>query len=150
MAMKTVFDTAVREELLTRINSLTLQNNAQWGKMNVSQMLKHCTLCDEMFFGKIMIKRVFIGRFIGPMLLRKALKNEQGFGKNSHTSPLLKTTGEQYDIDLQKKEWISSIEQFANYNKQNFVHPFFGPMTKDQVGLFAYKHADHHLRQFGA
>lgn len=148
--MKTVFDTAVREELLTRINSLTLQNNAQWGKMNVSQMLKHCTLCDEMFFGKIMIKRVFIGRLIGPMLLRKALKDEQGFGKNSPTSPLLKTTGQQCDIDLQKKEWISSIEQFANYNKQNFVHPFFGPMTKDQVGLFAYKHADHHLIQFGA
>jgi hypothetical protein len=30
--MKTVFDTTVREELITRIHSLTSQNNAQWGK----------------------------------------------------------------------------------------------------------------------
>jgi hypothetical protein len=148
--MKTVFDALVREELVSRINSLSLQNNAQWGKMNVSQMLKHCILCDEMFFGKLEIKRVFIGRLLGPMMLKKVLKDDRGFGKNSPTSPLLKTTGQNCDIDLHKKEWISNIEQFAVYNNANFTHPFFGPMKKEQVGTFAYKHADHHLRQFGA
>jgi hypothetical protein len=148
--MKTVFDAAVRDELVSRINTLTLQNHAQWGKMTVSQMLKHCILCDEMFFGKLVIKRVFIGRLLGPMMLKKVLKDDRGFGRNSPTSQLLKTTGQNCDIDLHKKEWISNIEQFAVYNNTNFIHPFFGPMTKDQVGLFAYKHADHHLRQFGA
>ncbi len=59
--MKTVFDAAVREDLVSRINSLTLLNNAQWGKMNVSQMLKHCSLCDEMFFGNLKINRVLLG-----------------------------------------------------------------------------------------
>lgn len=148
--MKTVFDTAVREELITRINSLTLQNNAQWGKMNVSQMLKHCVLCDDMFFGKIRIRRVLIGQLIGPIIMKKVLKDDRGFGRNSPTSPLLKTTGQNCDINLHKKEWITNIEQFAAYNNSDFIHPFFGPMTKEQVGLFAYKHADHHLRQFGA
>jgi hypothetical protein len=30
---------------------------AQWGKMNVYQMLKHCALWEDMTFGKIAVKR---------------------------------------------------------------------------------------------
>src|SRR5262245_54111757 len=147
--MKTLFDPSTREELATRINTITASNNAQWGKMNVFQMLKHCTMCDEMFLGDITIKRVFIGRLIGPMVLRKALKDDRPFGKNSPTAPILKITDDSGDIESQKKEWINRIERYAHYDNPGFVHPFFGPMSNDQVGLFCYKHADHHLRQFG-
>jgi hypothetical protein len=118
--------------------------------MNIFQMLKHCTLSEEMMQGKIKIKRVFIGRLIGPMILKKVLKDDKPFGKNSPTSSLIKTTKESGDTETQKKEWINRIEQYANYTNPEFIHPFFGPMTKEQIGLFAYKHADHHLRQFGA
>lgn len=100
--------------------------------------------------GNLKIKRVFIGRLLGPMILKKVLKDDRPFGKNSPTSPILKTIGETGDIEQQKKEWINRIEQYASYNTPTFVHPFFGPMTKEQVGFFAYKHTDHHLRQFGA
>ena len=148
--MKSVFEASTREELVTRINALSQQNNAQWGKMNVFQMVKHCTLHEDMVLGKIKINRVLIGRLLGPMILRTVLKDDKPFGKNSPTSSLLKTTKETGDIEHQKNEWINRIEQYANYTNPNFVHPFFGPMTKEQVGVFAYKHNDHHLRQFGA
>ncbi len=72
------------------------------------------------------------------------------FQKNSPTSPVLKTHGKHTDLAQQKREWISRIEQYDNYTLTGFVHPFFGPMTREQVGHLAYKHADHHLRQFGA
>jgi hypothetical protein len=147
--MRSIFDPSTRAELVSRIGSLNQQTNAHWGKMNSFQMLKHCTLCEDMIQGKLKIKRVFIGRLIGPMILKKVLKNETPFGKNSPTAPVLKTTGENGDIEEQKKEWISRLEQYADYNEPGFTHPFFGPMTKEQVGLFTYKHADHHLRQFG-
>jgi hypothetical protein len=29
------------------------------------------------------------------------------------------------------------------------VSPLFGPLTGREWGALAYKHADHHLRQFG-
>ncbi|MBL7739460.1 MAG: DinB family protein [Chitinophagaceae bacterium] len=148
--MKSVLDTSVREELVNRINSLNQQSNARWGKMNVFQMAKHCTMCEDMFLGKLVIKRVFIGRLIGGIVLKKVLKDDKPFGKNSPTSPVLKTTAESGDLEQQKKEWINRIGQYAGYNNPGFVHPFFGPMTKEQAGLFVYKHADHHLRQFGA
>lgn len=147
--MNSAFDKTVREELITRINSLSDNNKAQWGKMNAFQMVKHCTHCDDMFLVKINIKRVFIGRLIGKMILKKSLKDNAPFGKNSPTAPILITTGHTGDIEQQKKEWITRIEQYANYSNPNFVHPFFGHMTKDQVGYFVYKHIDHHLRQFG-
>ena len=148
--MKSVYEASTREELIRRIITINKDNNARWGKMNVFQMLKHCTLSEDMMQGKIKIKRVFIGRLIGSMILKKVLKDNKPFGKNSPTSSLIKTIKESGDTETQKKEWINRIEQYANYTNPEFIHPFFGPMTKEQIGLFAYKHADHHLRQFGA
>jgi hypothetical protein len=148
--MKSVFDQSTRDELKSRINSLTNQNNAQWGKMNAFQMTKHCTMHEDMVLGKIVIKRVLIGRLIGPMMLKKVLKDGRPFDKNAPTAAQMKTVGQSGDIEQQKKEWIARIDQYATYHDPKFVHPFFGPMTKEQTGFFAYKHADHHLRQFGA
>jgi hypothetical protein len=138
MKIKSVYDLSTTEELINRINSLSQQSSAQWGKMNVFQMLKHCTLHEDMVLGK------------GRTMLKKVLKDNTPFGKNSPTSSRLKTTHESGDIEHQKKEWINRIEQYGNYDNPSFVHPFFGPMTKEQIGFFAYKHNDHHLRQFGA
>ncbi len=148
--MKSIFDASTRQELENRINSLTEQNSAHWGKMNVYQMLKHCTKCEDMMLGEIKIKRVFIGRLIGPMVLKKVLKDEAPFGRNSPTSPILKTAGDTGNFEEQRREWLKRIAQYGNFNNPGYVHPFFGPMTKEQIGLFSYKHADHHLRQFGA
>ena len=148
--MKSVFDITTRNELVERIKSLNPENSAQWGRMNVYQMVKHCTLHEDMVLGKLKIKRVFIGRLMGGMLLKKVLKDDKPFGKNSPTSSLLKTLRESGDIEQQKKEWIDRLDQYATYTDPDFIHPFFGPMTKDQIGFFASKHVDHHLRQFGA
>ena len=84
------------------------------------------------------------------MLLKKVLKDDSPFSKNSPTSPILDTTSETGNLELQKREWINRIEQYVSFENKAFVHPFFGPMTKEQIGIFAYKHADHHLRQFVA
>ena len=77
------------------------------------------------------------------------LKDDSPVAKNSPTSPFLKTVGQSGDVEQQKEEWINTLEQYADYNNPIFIHPFFGPMTKEQVGRFVYKHTDHHLRQFG-
>lgn len=147
--MKSVFDPAVRAELTARINSVSDSNKALWGKMNAFQMVKHCTLSEDMMLGKVVFKRVFIGYLIGRMIFRKVIKDESPFSKNSPTSPHIKTLGEKGDIEKQKQEWIQRLAQYEKY-EPHFVHPFFGPMNKEQLGIFAYKHSDHHLRQFGA
>lgn len=113
-------------------------------------MVKHCTLCDDMYLGIITIKRAFIDRLIGKTILKKILKDDAPFHKNSPTSPLLKTIKEEGNLELQKEEWINRIKQYNNFNNPNFIHPFYGPMTKGEIGYLSYKHIDHHLGQFGA
>ncbi|HKZ65874.1 MAG TPA: hypothetical protein VJ111_05955 [Chitinophagaceae bacterium] len=85
--MKTIFDKTTRDELIARINALNENNTAQWGKMNIYQMLKHCILSDEMFLGKKKYKRAFIGRLFGKMALKTILKDEKPLMRNTPTIP---------------------------------------------------------------
>lgn len=148
--MKTIFDKTTRDGLITRINTLNESSKAEWGKMNVYQMLKHCTLAEELYLGKSTHKRVLLGRLIGKMALKNLLKDDKPMGKNAPTSDAFivkETTG---DVGRQKGKWISLLEEYAGFSAPYFVHWFFGKMTKEQLGYFVYKHTDHHLRQFNS
>lgn len=146
--MKTIFDSATALALINRINALSAQSKPNWGTMDVFQMVRHCSLCEDMMQGEIQIKRVFIGRLIGPALLKKVLKDDRPFAKNSPTSPLLKTTSAQGDLVSEVEIWIQKIKAYEHF-ENDLLHPFFGKMSNEQIGQFVYKHADHHLRQFG-
>lgn len=148
--MKTIFDRATRDELSRRINTLNEHSIAQWGKMNIYQMLKHCTLCEEMYLGKTKYKRKFIGRLFGRIGLKNLMKDESPLQRNAPTSDAFKVSEKEGDINAEKKKWISLIEEYEFYSNDDFVHWFFGKMTKEQVGYFVCKHTDHHLRQFNS
>jgi Protein of unknown function (DUF1569) len=148
--MNTIFDKTTRDELICRINSLNENSTAQWGKMNVYQMIKHCRLWEEMMQNKQNLKRVFIGKIFGRMALKTVLKDDKALKRNTPTVPSLiikEITGE---TASEKAKWIANIEQYANFSNPNFVHVFFGKMTKEQIGQMVYKHIDHHLRQFNS
>lgn len=147
--MKTVFDKSAREEIIRRINTLTEQSRPEWGSMNVYQMLKHCVLCEELYLGKIKHKRTLLGRLFGKTALRNLMKDERPLQRNAPTSSVFKVKEVQGDVQSEKRKWIALMEEYENFSNDNFVHWFFGKMTKDEVGRFVYKHTDHHLRQFG-
>ena len=147
--MKTIFDKETRDEFITRINSLTNKSTAQWGKMNVYQMIKHCSSREEMIQENHQFKRAFVGRIFGRIALRSVLKNDAPLRKNSPTIPELVMSGNG-DIAAEKEKWKSRINNYTNYPHSFYLHPFFGKMTKEQIGFFVYKHGDDHLRQFGA
>lgn len=148
--MKSIFDKTTSHELIKRINTLSENSIAQWGKMNVYQMVQHCRLWEEMMQNKQNLKRMFIGKFFGRMALKTVLKDDKPLKRSTPTIPSLvinETTG---NIALEKTKWIANIEQYANFYNPNFVHVFFGKMTKEQIGQMVYKHTDHHLRQFNS
>jgi len=147
--MKTVYDKATRDELIHRINTLHANSPAQWGKMKVYQMVKHCRLWEEMMLGKTKYDRAFIGRLFGKMALKKVLKNEAPLGRNSPTIPAL-IIKEDGDVSIEKSKWIALIEEHAQAWVPDLIHPFFGKLTREQIGQLVYKHGDHHLRQFNS
>jgi hypothetical protein len=145
--MKTLFDKATADELIQRISKLDENSKAQWGKMTVYQMMKHCTMWDELILGERKSKRMFLGRLFGKMVLKNLLKDENPMARNAPTVPgfSIKDDG---DVLAEKKKWLTNMEKHTRFSNVDFVHPFFGKMTKEQIGYLAYKHIDHHLRQF--
>ena len=145
--MKTIYDKTTRDELIGRITRLDAATKAQWGKMTLFQMLRHCSLWEEMVLGRKKYGRAFIGRLFGKLALKNVLKDEKPLMRNSPSIPVLIITGEG-DVDAEKARWIALIEEHGRFSNPEFVHPFFGKMEKAQIGQMVYKHVDHHLRQF--
>ncbi|MFL5772560.1 MAG: DUF1569 domain-containing protein [Flavisolibacter sp.] len=147
--MKSVLNKPDRDELINRINSLNENSTRQWGQMNVYQMLRHGVLCDELFLGKRHHKRSFMGRLFGKAGLKNLLREDKPFPRSAPTSNAFKIKEDSGDIESEKKKWIELIESYKNF-PGDYMHWFFGKMSKEQLGQFVYKHNDHHLRQFGA
>jgi Protein of unknown function (DUF1569) len=148
--MKTIFDKTTRDELITRIQTLNEKSISGWGKMNICQMLSHCIIWDEWILGvnKPTYKQEFIGFIFGKMALKGMIKDERPIRRNIPTSIAFKVKEKNGDVEAKKKKWIALLEEYENYSNPAFIHDFFGKMTKEQIGVLAYKHTDHHLRQF--
>ena len=146
--MKTVFDKQTREELIARINTLNECSKAQWGEMTVYQMIMHCIKWEEMLLGKTKYKQSFLGRIVGKFALNDMMKDEPA-KHNLPSVPSFKMTGTG-DVSVARAQWLSLIGEHDRQESSGFVHPFFGQLTADQAGRMAYKHVDHHLRQFNS
>ncbi|MFL5789356.1 MAG: DUF1569 domain-containing protein [Flavisolibacter sp.] len=144
--MKSVFDKTTRDELINRINLLNENSTAKWGKMNVYQMLKHCILWEEMLLGKKQYRQSLLGRLFGKIALKSMLKDEP-MKPNLPTVPSFKIRSNG-NVAVAKAEWIKLLNEHAQRKNSGIIHPFFGKLTDDQAGQMAYKHIDHHLRQF--
>ena len=149
--MKTIFDKVTRDELIVRIKLLNENSTANWGKMNFYQMLKHCILYDEWILGKNnpVCKQVFIGRLFGKTALKDFVGDDKQLKRNMRTLNNLKVELSSGNPASEKLKWIDLVKEFENYSNPNFIHSFFGKVTKEQIGYLDYKHTDHHLRQFG-
>jgi len=55
------------------------------------------------------------------------------------------------DFAADRAELAMLIERFGASSAGQLcpTHPIFGAMTADLWGIWAYRHLDHHLRQFG-
>lgn len=145
--MKTILDKATREEVIRRINSLNDNSTAEWGKMNVTQMMRHCSQWDEMALGKKKYKQSLLGRLFGKIALKDMMKDEP-MKRNLPTVPSF-VVKENVSIADEKNRWIKLLNEYESFPHDSFIHPFFGRINKEQTGYMAYKHIDHHLRQFG-
>jgi len=148
--MKTIFDPGVREELIIRIGGLSASDKALWGKMDVGQMVKHCVLSLEWILSGRRLKGSILGRLIGSMIFKKVMKEER-MRKNSPTLGELIVTDTGIDLSREREALVGLVRECGTYAYPDggFIHPFFGLMTREQIGEFVYKHLDHHLQQFG-
>jgi hypothetical protein len=149
--MQTLFQPATVEEVIARIGGLTPTTQRQWGKMDVAQMMAHCSGAIDMASGRVNPPRVLIGRLIGPFI-KPIYTNDKPFSKNNPTAKKL-LISDARDFVLEREQLELKIRQFQAGGEAQCTrhpHPFFGLFTPQEWARGMYKHLDHHLRQFGA
>jgi len=150
--MKNIFDQSVANEVISRINQLTPETNAQWGKMNVAQMLAHCCVAYEMVYDGTHKKPNAFVRFMLGLFVKKGVINNKPYKKNIGTAPAFVVKGNR-DFDTEKNRLVDYISRTADLGGQHFDGKeslSFGKLTQDEWNNLFYKHLDHHLMQFGA
>ena len=148
--MNHLFEPSTAEQTLARIGRLQPYSQRQWGKMDVAQMMAHCSAALDMASGRMNRPRVFIGRLIGPFV-KPIFTNEKPFSKNSPTDEKL-VIADQRDFAREQEQLKLKVRQFHQGGEAQCTqhpHPFFGALTPQQWSRGMYKHLDHHLRQFG-
>ena len=147
--MKSIFNTTDNQEIIARINSLSSDSQALWGKMSVDQMLKHINDAILVSFNEKPLKVPFVFKILGRILKKSVLKQPE-FAKNSPTAKEFKYV-ENFDFEIVKSELITNFSRFQQ-GKQAIKctnHPFWGKMNAEDWNNLQWKHVDHHLRQFG-
>ena len=148
--MKTLFEQEGAQEVIARIDRLQPAAVRQWGKMDVAQMMAHCSATLDMASGRLNPPRALIGRLIGP-LFRSIFTNEKPFSKNSPTDERL-VVADARDFVREREKLKAQVRQFHEGGEAKCTrhpHPFFGALVPKDWGRGMYKHLDHHLRQFG-
>ncbi len=149
--MKNIHTPEVLNELITRINTLTPNSQRQWGKMDVAQMMAHCSAAIEANLGEGAGKQGLLGRIFGKMA-KKSVVSEEPFKQGLPTDKSFVIIGaKEFQEEKQRlTTMLSRLSATAPANLAKNPHPFFGKMTESEWNSLNYKHMDHHLRQFGA
>lgn len=152
--MKSISDPALRQDLHRRISLLQEDSKPLWGKMNVWQMTRHCNNWSEWLLGRgpytgHVYRQDLLGKLFGRWALRSNTKDDRPMQRNMPAGKLAIKDTTRGNLEGEKALWIQLTDDCALQYNEYFIHDFFGRMTAEQISIFAYKHYDHHLRQFG-
>ncbi|UOQ86914.1 DUF1569 domain-containing protein [Gracilibacillus salinarum] len=148
--MYTIFDRSHTETIIKRIDRLSEHSRPKWGKMNVAQMLAHCSAFQDIAIGNTSPPRGLLGIVVGRMA-KPIFFNDKPLPVNMSTIPsLLIADDKHFERERERlKQKILTFQQNGPEKCTSHPHPFFGKLTPEQWGKGIFKHLDHHLKQFG-
>ena len=145
----------LRTRLVPYMQQLDPATPPRWGKMNVQQMIEH-------YAGDAVRNasgRLKIDKIVTPpeklQAMREFMMSDKPFKENTKNPllgehpPTLRFNTVQAAISALHQELIFFFEAFAKNPQLTTRNPFFGDLNFEQNVQLLYKHALHHLRQFG-
>ena len=139
-----------RVEIVSRMQSLSASSTGRWGSLNVAGMLQHLRLSARMTLGELPTvsanKRAF-QMFPLKHLILYVLPFPKGAPTATELKPVTVASFEEERTAL-----LELLERIGTGPLEGSGpdHPLFGPLTWREWGVVTYKHANHHLKQFGA
>lgn len=150
-AEKTEF---LQHRFISILKQITTETPPQWGKMTLQQMIEHFSDSVRMASGKT----PYTDFVFPPDQLQRSrdfMLSERPFRENTHNPLLSETPAPVKNISVEeainelKKELDYFFSVFEKNNLQVTRNPFFGDLNYEENIHLLYKHATHHLRQFG-
>ena len=138
------------EELIKGINALKPEDKGAWGKMNVSEMLLHCSRFIDLYLGEISVPSwyKFFGVSIGRLFLWYVSKLDPiKTPRNLRTDNRIKVSGTTFNFEENKALLLKNVSRL---NQLNGIvnHPIYGRMTSEKIIFLIWHHTSHHLNQF--
>jgi hypothetical protein len=147
--VKSLWQQPARQEILGRLDQLAPDRVPSWGRMTAPQMVAHVTDALRMAFGDLPTESKRLPLRYPP--LKQLIIYWLPFPRSTPTAAEL--------IARRPGEWGAEVrhcralvERFASEPRERPwpEHPAFGALSARQRGVLAYRHMDHHLRQFQA
>ncbi len=149
--MKNIFEEEVYKEILARIDSLSHETQPQWGKMDVGQMLAHCSVTYDGIYDNNQPPVKGFKRFLLKLVVKNIVVGEKPYKKNSRTAPQFLIVDER-DFNVEKERLVNYLGRTHELGTAHFdgkESHSFGALSKQEWNNMFYKHLDHHLNQFG-
>lgn len=152
--MKTIAEDRCRADLVSRLERLTSHTERRWGSLSPAEMLCHLgDACDAVLRVRVPPGPPPSGR-PRPLLKWLMLYSPMPWPKGARTRPgvnphLEGTRPGEFAKD--RARVINGLARLSAAPAEGLtaVHFMVGPMSRSDWHRWAYKHVDHHLRQFG-
>src|ERR1022692_1320734 len=128
--MQNLFQPEAAAEVIARIDKLQPTTQHQWGKMDVAQMMAHCSATLDVASGRQILPRMLIGRILGPFV-RPTFSNDKPFSKNGPTDKKF-VIADKRDFAREQEQLKVRVRQFHEGGEAQCTkhpHSFFGPLA---------------------
>lgn len=152
--MRTIANQQILDSLVGRLGQLLPDTPRRWGTLTPGEMLCHLGDAHESVLGK----RVPPGSppsgvprpFLKWLLLYLPIRWPKGAKTRRGVNPKIDGTRPR-DFEQDRQRAIESLNGIAVAVPTTLTahHFMFGPMSAPDWYRWAYRHVDHHLRQFG-
>jgi hypothetical protein len=151
--MPTFFDPSIRTALEARVRAMGPDSPRRWGRMTPHQAICHLSDAFRMSLGERTVAEV-PGRF-KPVMKFVALRLPLPWPRGIPTFREIVQGGggtPPAEFERDREELLALMARFAAAPEADLAprHGLFGLMRRSDWGLWAWRHLDHHLRQFGA
>lgn len=150
MKTRTIFAPAAADDIRERMQRLTPDARALWGRMTAAQMVCHLIDGFRIPLREMPVNPKRSPLWIGPVRWLFVHQLPWPKGKIPTRPEFTRTQAESWDAD--QAVWSAALHRFVERGRGSRAfgpHPGFGPMSTEEWGRLVYKHSDYHLRQFG-
>jgi hypothetical protein len=153
--MNSVLEQVAYRNIITRVNQLQPESERRWGTMTPNQMMCHISDCLRDILG-VRVMEPMLPPEVQQQQLRAVVFGDREW---DHSLPTLPPYSQDNDglgtrptnFTDDRKTLLGLLDQLYLSSADSRLYPHAGLdiLSRDEAGIYTWKHLDYHLRQFG-